>query len=132
MNGKTLQFVAGALAVAMLAPAFGLLYAMTGRGGIFAGLIGLLFLASAGVFAVTASRGLPSDHRHRLCLFGLALSATLVIVASAGMLVAHRLHPESNLLGGWALLLGPMLWGGSLGLLALLVPSIYVLAREPH
>lgn len=130
MKRNRLQFVAGALAVAMLAPAFALLHAMTGRGGILAGVVGLLFLASAGVLGVTASGGFPTDYRYRLCLLGLTLSATVVIVASAAMLAASRIYPESNLLGGWALLFGPMLWGGSLGLLILLIPSVYVLSRR--
>lgn len=36
----------------------------------------------------------------------------LVGISFAGLKVGEHLHPESNLLGGWALVFGPLYWTG--------------------
>ena len=38
-----------------------------------------------------------------------------------GLLLAEQVYPESNLLGGWALILGPIYW---IGLLLLIVAAV--------
>jgi len=47
---------------------------------------------------------------------------SLMSVGLGGMLLAHFAHPESNLLGGWGLILGPIYW------LGLLISFVAVLA----
>ena len=46
----------------------------------------------------------------------------LMSVGLCGMLLAHFAYPDSNLLGGWGLILGPIYW------LGLLISFVSVLA----
>jgi len=52
-----------------------------------------------------------------ISVIGLALSA----VGLGGLLLAIHAYPDSNLLGGWALIFGPVYW---LGLLVSLVSAL--------
>ena len=48
------------------------------------------------------------------------VSLVLTGIGLAGLLVGQHFHPESNLLGGWALVFAPVYW---LGLVSLILAS---------
>ncbi|HEX5053452.1 MAG TPA: hypothetical protein VFZ65_16865 [Planctomycetota bacterium] len=56
----------------------------------------------------------------------LIVAVLLVAVGYGGLTLGERLHPGSNLLGGWALVCGPVLW---LGLLLLFVALVRLFVR---
>lgn len=51
----------------------------------------------------------------------LLVAVVLTGIGLAGLLVGEHFHPDSNLLGGWALVFGPIYW---LGLAAIFLSSL--------
>jgi hypothetical protein len=50
------------------------------------------------------------------------IAAGAAALGYTGLKMAIYAYPASNLLGGWALLFGPLLWVGTLGLMILVLP----------
>lgn len=55
------------------------------------------------------------------------VSLVLLVGGWLGLSLAIRVYPQSNLLGGWGLILGPIYW---LGQLLLVVAVIWWVVRE--
>ncbi|WP_372521573.1 hypothetical protein [Sulfuricaulis sp.] len=49
------------------------------------------------------------------------VGAIATVSGYLGLLIVEQVYPESNLLGGWALILGPIFWTG---LLLLIVAAV--------
>ena len=63
-----------------------------------------------------------SPGKRRCLKWSSAIGLGLMSVGLCGMLLAHFAYPDSNLLGGWGLILGPIYW------LGLLISFVSVLA----
>ena len=105
--------------------------ASQGRGGTFALVIGCIVAASVAVLVWTAAVGAPSTvHAKRLVnahLIGTAITG----IGYLGLQAAAVSNPNSNLLGGWALIFGPLLWLGVLVSAILVLPCVLTcLARR--
>jgi uncharacterized membrane protein len=55
-----------------------------------------------------------STSRFRLLKWISAIGVSLTLIGLGGLSVAIRAYPDSNLLGGWGLILGPIYWIGLL------------------
>jgi hypothetical protein len=66
----------------------------------------------------------------RISLIGVGL----VVIGFTGLLIAIRAYPNSNLLGGWGLILGPVYWLGLLvcflAALAWIIVGLLVVLRR--
>ena len=52
--------------------------------------------------------------RFRLLKWTTIVGVSLTLIGLGGMLLAIHAYPDSNLLGGWGLILGPIYWFGLL------------------
>jgi hypothetical protein len=97
--------------------------ASQGRGGTFALVIACVVAVSTTVLWWTAACGAPSTaHAIQLCLAHLIASGGAI--GYAGLRLAALRHSDSNLLGGWALIFGPLLWLGVLAATILVLPCV--------
>lgn len=86
-----------------------------GRGGDFALSLASIFAAGALILAVTVITGFTTEKHARIqFVLGSGLATGL---GWGGIQIGMVLFPESNLLGGFGLVFGPIYWVGTLGLL---------------
>ena len=98
--------------------------ASQGRGGTFALVIGCIVAASVAVLVWTVAVGAPSTVHAKWLWRAHLIAAAMTGIGYLGLQVAALSNPDSNLLGGWALIFGPLLWSGVLVSAILILPCV--------
>jgi hypothetical protein len=95
-----------------------------GRGGGFALAIACILTASIALLLWTAAFGGPSTVQATRLWRAHLITSGVAAIAYAGLQTAARAYPDSNLLGGWALMFGPLLWLAVLATAILMLPCV--------
>lgn len=107
------------------------LQASTGRGGTFSLVISAIIGVCVVVLLWIAISNTPKDRWARACSRAHVTAAGAAALGYTGLKIAIYAYPASNLLGGWALLFGPLLWVGTLGLMILVLPCAMTRLLRP-
>ena len=129
--GRRIRVLPAVLGVAQLVPGVELAYAgVFGRGGGFALLLAGGFIAAAVLLISTARAESSREAELRTARRVLLLAAGASTVGYCGLRLGMVLYPQSNLLGGLALIFGPIYWLGSLVLFGATITCV-VQGRRP-
>ena len=107
-----------------------LLYAgIFGRGGIFALILGVFFTVAVILLLSTARSGILRNGPHASATRFLLIAAGASTLGYCGLRLGGVLFPSSSLMGGLALIFGPIYWLASLALVVATIACVVLKGR---